>query len=160
MGSAALFITIGMVFVLVRTDFYKYYSSKDRIHDEVDETDMKENGKSNLISKDVPKSIGMSGSPNTTEEVKVEHHNSHSWSEILLVHNQMAMLGWGVCVIYIQTFFVFPGVLLQGGISFIGNPSWSVWFVITLFNIMDMISRFVTEKYVVLTEKTTVIATA
>ena len=75
------------------------------------------------------------------------------------MHNKIAWLGWGTVIVFTQTFCIFPAVFLQSKISFIENESWQVWFIATLFNVADMISKYLTEKYVILNSRTAFLAT-
>ena len=51
-----------------------------------------------------------------------------------------------ILVIYAQTLTVFPAVLLNGGLNFIKNESWKVWFIVTLFNLFDVIFKYLSVK--------------
>lgn len=86
------------------------------------------------------------------------NHNPYKKASIRTVHNDIFWLGWGLTIIYIQTFIIFPGVFIQGGIKSITNVSWEIWFIITLFNVFDTLARFITERWMVLTTFTTVVA--
>ena len=48
----------------------------------------------------------------------------------------------GTVFVYALTLTVFPGTVLAGGMDWITNPSWEVWFIVTIYNICDTISRF------------------
>ncbi|CAI2370851.1 unnamed protein product [Moneuplotes crassus] len=78
---------------------------------------------------------------------------------MMKIHNELLITGYGFTFIYIQTFCVYPAVLLKGNLSFLTSKSWEVWLIITIFCLMDTISRIISEKWMLLTHKTTALFT-
>ena len=134
---------------LTKTEFFIYYRNKSSI----------------IESENQFRSDYTSSSPVDTNSIKginTRHERNHSLAKtpsLKKIYNDVFWLGWGLVVLYIQTFLVFPAVMLKGHISFIKNESWQVWFIITLYNITDTISRFLTERWMILTTPTTILAT-
>lgn len=160
LGAIGLIVSISMMAICVRTEYYNYFRQRNTIIEYIkhENTDLNSSGE-------------FMSPPNNTEGILDENGKitksplsatatSSKRPSLLQIHNKVLFTGYGIAIIYIQTFLVFPGVLLQGGIHFIENISWEVWFVITLFNLMDTVSRFVSEKIILLNEVTSAIATA
>ncbi|CAI2370028.1 unnamed protein product [Moneuplotes crassus] len=91
-----------------------------------------------------------------TEE---DEEECYSLQYFMRIHNSLLLTGYGNCIVFIQTMMIFPGVLLKGGIGFINSIAWQVWIITTLFNLTDTLSRATSERYMILTEKTTFVAT-
>lgn len=160
LGAIGLIISISMMAICVRTEYYIYFRQRNTIieyikheYDDLNSSELTRSPPNNAEGiLDENGEIRKSPiSPNVTDGKR---------PSLLKIHNKVLYTGYGLAIIYIQTFLVFPGVLLQGGISFIDNISWNVWFIITLFNLMDTVSRFVSEKIILLNELTSAIATA
>jgi len=149
-GAITLIIAIILVFSLPQTKYYIYYTKNSHILENEGS-----DGENEVLN-----TIDDQNASNLKEtEAKKDDIEVGSFQHMVHVHNQLLITGYGVLIIYIQTFFVFPAVLLQAGIGFIDNKSWEVWFIISLFNFMDTISRYVSEHWTLLNEKTTALAT-
>jgi hypothetical protein len=143
-GGAFIVLAIVLLLIFIQTDFYKFYRNKSAENERV---------YSNLNASHVA---------NSTTEIEFPDLSQTRLKEslsITKVHNSVLLTGYGLVVIYIQTFIVFPAVMLQGGVGFISNISWQVWFIISIFNLMDTVARYVSESFMFLNEKTTVLAT-
>jgi len=88
-----------------------------------------------------------------------EGQDSNTLRQLIRVHNSLLIPGYGIVIVYIQTFLVFPAVMLHGGIDFIDSISWEVWFVISIFDFTDTISRYLSERYALLNSNTAAIVT-
>ena len=149
LGAIASVLSICLLLTLTKTEFFIYYRNKSSI----------------IESENQFRSDYTSSSPVDTNSIKginTRHERNHSLAKtpsLKKIYNDVFWLGWGLVVLYIQTFLVFPAVMLKGHISFIKNESWQVWFIITLYNITDTISRFLTERWMILTTPTTILAT-
>ena len=60
----------------------------------------------------------------------------------------------GTAFVYALTLTVFPGTSLAAGMDWITNPSWEVWFIVTIYNICDTISRFASPLLLRLSQRT------
>jgi len=106
-----------------------------------------------LINKKFEKLINGESSKNSKND-----DNNKEKVSLMKVHSNIWMMGWGVSIVYMQTLIVYPAVLLHGRISFIRDKSWEVWFVITLFNITDVIFKFLSSRVRLLNKNTATIA--
>ena len=88
----------------------------------------------------------------------VEHLENKTPS-IFNIHNKMWKVIWGQILNYIITFAMFPGVLLQGGLSWINDDDWRAWAIIIIFTIFDTVGRVISGKYTVLTQNSAMILT-
>mmetsp|Transcript_30249 Transcript_30249/g.26808 ORF Transcript_30249/g.26808 Transcript_30249/m.26808 type:complete len:148 (-) Transcript_30249:265-708(-) len=61
---------------------------------------------------------------------------------IIELHNKCWISLWGMSANFTISFITFPGLLLQGNISFIHDSDWEIWFIIFLFTVMDTTGRF------------------
>ena len=143
-GAATLLLSNFMVFGLPKSEFFKH-NSKGHI----DFT-------SNTNLQDTDSSTGTNLRANMLEN---QERDRDFFPHLVQVHKNIIIPGYGLVVLYIQTFLVFPAVMLQGEIGFITNISWEVWFVITVFNFTDTLSRFISEKLPILNSKFLAIAT-
>lgn len=151
LGAVTLIIGIVMLVTVPYSEYFQYHL-KTKTHS-VD-TDI-------VLDRETIKNIGVNNrsdtllenSPRARTESKMD-----SLGHLCKIHNQVIITGYGLAMLYIQTFCVFPAVLLIGQMNFISTDSWEVWFIISLYNLGDTISRFTAEWKVILTEKTTLLA--
>ena len=84
------------------------------------------------------------------KELEAQRDNFEQGSESVSeffgnLSNTMKLI-WGqvfsLCINYVITFLIFPGLMATSTLSFITNPDWFVLFMVTLFNLFDTISRY------------------
>ena len=157
LSSVSMFVCLILLLLFINTKFYKYYRFESFVWDSY-----------HLINTDdisqSPRGVHKNMINDCPENVLLNQDNEETCNpdldvSIFDVHRNIFWHWWGMAMIYTQTLIVFPGLFIQSKISFIENQSWQVWFVITMFNITDMISKFITEKYVILNTYTATLAT-
>ena len=149
LGAVVLVFSISLIVSFAQTKYYAYH-----IHNKRELLLEEEDSSHHLQVENTP-----TETTHLEEKMLNNTENQGSFSYLLGIHNQLAIPGYGIIIVYVQTFFVFPAVMLQGKIGFISNISWQVWFIITLFNFTDTLSRYLQEKYAVLNSNTAAIAT-
>jgi len=158
LGVLTLVLGIFMLLYLPYTRYFKsnyfefHTKRRHSSYDTLEVLDPKNNG-----------TIGVTEENNNLLEIEEENKSNpnkmESLSYMFKIHNTLLITGYGLVIIYIQTFCVFPAVLLEGNIDFISSKAWEVWFIISLYNFADTVSRFVSEYKVVLTVNTSALAT-
>ncbi|CAI2369597.1 unnamed protein product [Moneuplotes crassus] len=153
-GSLMYFIIVSLILVLCtvmltllpRTEYYSYHMNQTR----------QQLDSASLEGEEQELALG-----NSEEESIIQNRemNKGIFQYMWEVHNTVLITGYGLALVYTQTFCVFPGVFLQAEIDFFENQSWEVWFAISLFNFADTAGRYASELKVVLTENTTAVAT-
>ena len=134
LGSIAQIANIVLILLASKSKYYVFYTETAK-----NEAERNNSDESGLLNGGTPKSNN-SYLSNQTNDQNDNANKETGLNHIMRVHNNMAVLGWGLAIIYLQTFLVFPAVLLVGGIDFISNNSWQVWFIITLFNVQSATS--------------------
>jgi hypothetical protein len=66
---------------------------------------------------------------------------------IIKIHNRYWVLAYGILLNNMINFALYPGVLLEGKISFIKDNDWEVWLIIIVFCIADTVGRTLTGIY-------------
>ncbi|CAI2369505.1 unnamed protein product [Moneuplotes crassus] len=154
-GVLMLVIAIILIIMLPRLEYYDYlttWTAKSTTSGSVnsDEEDDLALVQDNHFS-------DTSNSETTDESLDVR--DASTLEKFLRIHKELILPGYGLILVYIQTFLVFPGVMLVGGLGFIHNVSWEVWLIISLYNLADTISRYASEYFTILNAKTALVTT-
>jgi hypothetical protein len=88
----------------------------------------------------------------------VEHLANRNPS-IIAVHGKMWKVIWGVVINFLTTFIIFPGVVLEAGLSWIDDEDWQSWTIIIIFTTVDTLGRIVSGRFMKLGQNSALILT-
>ncbi|CAI2369147.1 unnamed protein product [Moneuplotes crassus] len=137
-STAFCIILIVLILISFRTEYSLFYlegKNDSQAQKRIDSID-------NLMKSHQSFTIAISNRKSLARQsMKSLGEEDEEKASILKVHRDNWLNLWGIFLNFVITMVMYPGLLLQGNLSFIEEIDWKVWFVIILFVASDTVGR-------------------